>query len=1370
VFQKSTMSLDTPLSLYLKLTYDQPLPARFYDPKTGEPIQATPLIAVFERAEGNLSADDIAAAYILANVPTTQGGSPKRNLTPIIETMKAYGAELSTRFGFETKYSTYSVAQLEADRAIWEGRLRAEKDYERLLSDGISTAYAKMLEFPVSPMTKPEVQQSNLVFTRVSWHANRIDMNKIRDRDTKIQPIIDKTRLTNEDAPDIFALIPVTGDIGGIPYLGFHTPTSNQYRVATTPAVATCSTKVCAIHPDKDEYTYKIIRNSDLYNDLRGSTAFLSFMFQGLFCLLDLTHSTLILNRVHKDSEDAFTAQIIDLLPFLRIEGLAHHRITARIVAPMGGAIAYHVLFFDAMLNQADYIGFKEEEDPQLLKPTRAFYLSPIPRVVNPLTDEFAFTREIHVVVANRVSANSELVSLERGGAPHELTRGSAYVEFMVYDVSDADLLKFTVAYLSRMVGHYFEVAAIQYAPFIAEEFKLPVTLASMDSSTDAVYSRTNTNIRGIDFISHTYPEVFGHNFTRQCPHYPTVKQHLDPDDVEYHPQQGGTTDSGGANEWLRYPPDGGIEFYFRCGVEDPNFPNPGLVVSKLRNRVKYPLLPCCFRSNQFRGGHHTEVAYRLGSARASAVSAIDIAVASWGTLNFPPSFNRRLLMASEKTLHRGRLGRIPEALTFIMRSHILPTEEEEDDRLLVRYGLSETNMIHAAYLAIDKNYQKLSTKTAPERLAYLKKHIGANLPEPACLYQELQANQATREELMKFENWSTTTHYRILEEILDINLYVIIRVAPRENLPEPNRYFFEIPTTRSGAPHMRRHSSTRPSVILYRIRRFEGDFVVDSGVELLMFGDQDNNFSAVWGTGSSTRIAELYTRAAQVVSFGISPINSAMYNACVGLNTADYAATLRTQRCQPISQLIDERGLCRALTFEELGHSGDSHPPILFSLVFPATQPYNLPFSSTLKTIRYEPNIRRIFGEACMTSMVRDGVFYLLGDDPTRYVFVPLIENDDTLPTEMPKTPYTPLTGLGANAVGFATQWRSANTYLTVLLFMVSFLYAFAEPRDPQVFLENHMTIDESRHAAHASDIYELSGLKRILLLREPTMTDALATIKRLAPSLLDETGQKLVVTSQKIYDGFAYFVRTVHSQTVATPLPVLRKKRWDLAEVVASVRDGGGSITNLLTKASGEKISSTLNFGSSAAVRTWFRGMRSGATSGGMALAPDVRSVIETVRSGTGAVLWRHPSTQRLWLIPAMTLSLRKAAIVCYLWSIRHRVIEADSQKVAEGLLVQSGKQKSRLTAIFHQRTLISGKRSRSRGAHLLVAGSEIDDDTSQFKNQFDSGEISVKKYVLTRDNRIELLAAPADQKVRFVVEVLRTAPTGYTPMLSP
>jgi hypothetical protein len=392
----------------------------------------------------------------------------------------------------------------------------------------------------------------------------------------------------------------------------------------------------------------------------------------------------------------------------------------------------------------------------------------------------------------------------------------------------------------------------------------------------------------------------------------------------------------------------------------------------------------------------------------------------------------------------------------------------------------------------------------------------------------------------------------------------------------------------------------------------------------------------------------------------------------------------------------------------------------------------------------------------------------------------VPLVEDDESLPIEMPKTAYTPLSGLAPTAVDYSTQWRTAYTYLRVILFMTSFLYAFSDPRDPAVFMRRHVLLDESRHAEHASDIYDFSGLKRILVLKEINMREALATIGRFCPSLLDKRGEKIVVTSQKIYDGLAYYVRTVHDQTLAMSDVELRKRRWDLARVIAPIREGGGSAALLLTPvADRDRQIPTLNFGSARAVRTWFRGLRTGESSGSMIPVTDSRPVMEIVKGGTGVILFRHPRTDRVWLIPGVTDSLRDTAVMCYLWNTQRRVAILDTQGTVtasiDRLAVSGGRPagRSKITAIFRPKTP-SGRRTHTRTGHLKTGGVEDEEENlSALRHLVDSEDVVVIKYVITRDNRVELLAGqqfPTGEKQPMIIEVLRTGPNRYTPMLSP
>jgi hypothetical protein len=1314
-------ALDTPFAQHLRGVYNLPLPSRFYD-RNFRPIVTpdAPLMSLFEKKEDYLSVDDIIAAYVLSH----------ENLSSV-DIIKNFAAELSTRFGIETKYTNYSSAQLEADRSYWRSTFRALKVYEKLLSDTITSINSRVNEYEQAELSRPEVQQSNLVFTNVSWNLDKVSLDKIRDRDLELQPIINGTRLTNEDGPDIFALFPVSGEEHGIPYLGYHTPQRNRYRVSSNPPHDE------EIHPDREEYNYDIISQSDLYSDLRGSTAFLSFMFRGIFGILDLSHSALILNRVHRDEESATTSGILRLLDFLIIEGLTHRRITARVVSPVGGPINYNVLYFDCMYNQAEYIGFKEEEEPQLLKPTKLLYLLPIPIVINPVTDEYAWAGEIEIIMANRVASNSELLTLNKSGKTYELHRGTSYVEFIMRGITDDNILSFSVEYMSRLVGHYHNVAKPEYGPFIAQDFGIK---SELELSSDSFHVKSTSDIRGIDLISHTYPEVFGHNYTRQCPHYPVVKERLEPGDVEFNPE----VDQSARDRWLRFPPDGSTEFYFRCGVDEPDHAQPGIIISKLKNREKYPLLPCCFKGNEFLPGKRTEIAYRLGSARASSISAVDITESGWGPLNYPPVLNRRLLMAADKVVYRGRLGKLPEALTSIISSDILSSESS-----VVRLGLSEPNFIHAAFLAADREYQKLSTATPEIRMNYIKSHLV--FPHESCLYQELEPQDCGKEILLEnLMSWTYDRHYRILEESLGINLYVLVRHPPRENQIEPNHYYFELPVTRSGAPHMRRHDSRRPSVLLYKVRRQDAQNFVD----LIL---HDTPYTALWDQSSTKKIGELYTRSAEVLTFGSSPIKRDSYGAYINFNTGDYVKEINAK---PVAQLIDERGLCRAVTFQEKPKD-ESYK---FTIVFPGTQPYNLPFSKSVRKTTYKAS-RKLFSDACLLSSVRDGVFYLTKDDPSRYIFVPLVSNDASIPPDLPTTDYTPLTGLSHDQVDFTTQWRTAYVYLRVLLFMITFLYAFSETRDPLEFMRKYIFLDTSRHSARASEIYDFSNLKRTIVLQNLTMEEAFGTLRRLCPTLLNKQGNKLVLTSQRIYDGIKYFVRSIRDQTEASV--DLKKKRWDLSRVIAPPREGGIPATLLLSRKTQvvNPLLTTLNFGSEKSMRIWFGGIRSGSASGSMVVATDLKAVVETIRSGTGVILWRHAITRRVWLIPGVTYNMEDCITVCYLWYIRHRVVELASHLATLSAVERiSGRPVDRtappITAIFQPRTAIVARRS-TKGKFQLGPVEEY------MEVPYD---LQVMKYGMTRDQKIELIGSFEEKPGKIIVEILHSAPNGYTPMLSP
>lgn len=1376
-------SLDTPLSIYIRSTADLQFPTRFYEPKTLKSrfhvdnladVDPVKMVDSFYKSKGFLTVDDIPGLVISKFMKMT-----KEKNKQLVEILKKYGFELKSRFSLETKYINYGLESMEADRLYWESNVRDQKNYEKELSKVFESSNNSIMEWPYAPISEPNIIESNIVYNTVVWKRDAIDFSKIHDRDLNTEPIIDGKNINRDDAVDIFNLFPISDEIDGIPYVGYHTPATNRYRIsmfATTggqdPLSETSLSQggiQYAIHPYREEYTYKNIIQSEYYPDIQGSTCFISFMIRGIFCIMDLDRGTLMMNRIRTGMSGEITDILKKQLNFIDFSDKTNKRITAMYLLPEHHVI-YPALFSDLLVNREDYIGFKEEESLQLLKKVRAFFISPIPIVVNELTQSYALLKEIKVVLVNKTATNTELLSMTssktgKSTGQVELKKGTNYCEITAYDILDSALLEFTTEFLCRIMGHYIKDIESTYLQIFKSDFG--ITREGLikygigwETRKGDFYARRTHNIKPIDIIVHKYPEVFVPNYTRQCPHYPEVKDKLDGQDLEFDPKND-KRKSHGSGEWVRYPPTGATEFFYKCPTGQ--FKYPGIVQNRLRNKGKYPTLLCCFRQAQFVKGKLTDIAYNVGGKEASGLKDSDLSVTHWGPLEYPPVYDETEVLTSDRPMNRGRIGTVTNSIEQAL-SPLLNEDQEDGTHNIYRYGLSESTMLHAVFLAMDIEYAKLSSSSVEERMKYIRKHI--TIPYPATLYQEM-INVPT-DILEKLEQWTYKTHYRILEEFFGVNIYLLVRIIPRDSsFNEPPRVIFEIPNTRSGEPHFRRHMVNRPSVILHITRYIELGTVRDSGVELILHGTVSESsgnvsLSAVWGSKITKDISQLYDQLYSVVSFGSNPlgkvleieeeienetvVNTLSYSGNINLFAGNYLSYVLSKSVgyYPIYQLIDERGLCRSITF--------SNGSEKFSIVFTPTQPFNLPHNSTIVVSSNYSLIRTIFGEPYSISVDKNGVFYII--EGTRYIFVP-IKIGTILFDGYIISDYNPLSGLSPKSFDFKDRWRISFTYLRFLLFVTSWLFQLS-PVGTTVenFMKNCIVLDENKHSAWAKDIYDLSGIKRVIRLNDPTVSEGFNLLRKMAPTMLCPHKDAILVTSPKIVDGLRYYLNSIVEQTRAIVSRDRSKDlvmKWNIGLLLTS--ETVGSSSALLRKDKETYDSEIITFWSASMVRLWFRNL----TSLSKNVTSDIGPVQATISQRGGNIIWMHPVIRRLWIIPGITYSLIDAVIACYLWKKTHRVYEVQPPRSET---ISYGESTSNPSARFSKQ-----RRSTTIDENL----SFFDNLRYVLKQYIADKQIIILKYGFTRDKRIELL-----QKSDIIIEkgwmpeILLSGPDRYTPML--
>lgn len=1186
------ISLETDISKYIRSTINKPLPVKFYRPDNLSPYISSDnsLLENYISAHGLLSTEEIIMAYSM----TTRD----KNINTLISSIRDLGNYIYSRYNIPNFYRLYSREQYESDASHWRTIIRREKDYERLLLDKIELTNERILSYPDTMIARKEINQSNIVFD-ISWNASNINKKDFLNRDFNLQPIVDGGRVTLEDAIDLFTLLKITNNV---PYVAYHTPSQDQYKLSSVQGSA---------RPQRDEYTYKSITDSDLYTNLQNSSAFIAFIINNEFAIINIFQSNITFYAIKENVVSDLLESARDYLYFLNLVDEKRQRISVNF-SLIGHQIIYPILYADLILNEGEYIYFKEEDTPQLQKTLKSFFISPIPLVVNPETGNYKRVGEFKVTISNHVAVNDEFITLINGKT-EQLKKGTSYTDLSIVDINNTSILSFVGVILMKILGKYTKSVEEYYNTF-RTDFE---DILSVEISRET-YMKKSANVRNFDYLHNKMPELFVKTYSRVCQNYqqPDIKEALTPKEEA-------------SGEWMKFPPGETTEFYFTCSQHkdhNPSYEYPGLKLNrKLKNRKRYPLIPCCFVLNQLTDPKSiTYIAHHNPELLLTGTKAVDISLdlysSRWGTLEYPPLGMKRTIMSEDKSLYKGRFGLLPQILESVLREVLESIGETYSNYEIYRYGLSEQTLVHAIFLAMDEVYQKLSVKSFEERDKYIREHI--KLPHLEALCQEITLRN---EDIQNIDPhlWTTKSHYRILEEMFNVNIFVLYRTSGKEGSDEPSKYTFEIPNSHTGY-HLRCRKTDRPYVLLYKHLKFEGNVRVETPLELIIYGnmeavsrEQQSTMSAVWGTACS-KLFDLYEKSYNIVSSGFSPLDLSPdgYKTYQGLFSTDYAEHLN--RFEPVSQLIDEYGHCRGLNFKQE-----------FSVIFYPTQPYNLPLGSIIRAdYKY---ISKLLGNGNMISSVNDGVFYILGESG-RYLFVPL-KKTSTLPPENEtiRVKYTPLSG---ERKGFTIKnsWSKAYSDLKILLFIFSWLYTLSNSTDPTQFMNDYVTLDESKHAQIASDIYDFSNLKRIIVLSKPDLKHGFDYLHKMIPSLFTKNN-KLLVTSQKLYNSFHYFLKIVDKQISARRHTswTTQTVRWDISHLF-SIRNETQREGNLY-------------FDNVHAVRIWFQAPS-------MITATDAKYVSESIKNGISVISWRHSFSGRSWLIPSKNYKLNSAIYLVWRW----------------------------------------------------------------------------------------------------------------------
>ncbi len=1247
--------METDITRYLRGVINKELPVRFYRTDSLPFVTTSKeLWETYDEVNGFLSVEDIVMAFCVSTLSTM---SVQKAVTQI----RKLGTHIFDRYGTDNPYRFFSKEQYQVSLDRWLSSIRKEKSYEKLLLDKIETTNDRISGYPSASIATKDIVESNILFD-LSWNEPAVNFDDIPNRDLTIQPITDHKRISQEDTIDVFALLKPSEDV---PYIAYHSPQKNNYKVHVTTTYVEDGSGSIAVKPRRDEYSYESIVSSELYSELQTSPDFITMMVKGIFCILDSSKSNVTLYSVKEVDAKDIELFVRRYLYFLHLNGERRLRISTSFIL-LKNLIIYPILYADFLFNESEYVYFKEEDTPQLEKNIKSFYISPIPITVSPETGMYKYVREFKVTISNHVAVNNEFVKLINGKTD-QIAKGENYTILSVTDINNTSLLTFVGYLLSKLLGKYIHNIEQEYMQEFKNNFAriLTVDLSRGD------YQKKDDTVRTIDYLYHKAPEVFIKNYSRICQsqQQPDIKDVISPDEEA-------------SGDWLKFPPGApSPEFYFSCASQSSSYVHAGVITNKLKNRKKYPLLPCCFKTSQI-GNPKSDTYAAYNNPDSESTRTLHLS--RWGSLEFPPSLKKKTIMSEDKNLYRGRLGIVPRILDATLRGVIDEASGNSEEYEIYRYGLSEQTLVHAIFLAMDTDYQQLSTEDFSKRDSYIRSRI--KLPHMEALMQEID-NPQPEVLLVDPHSWTPRVHYRILEEMFGINIFVLFRSSPKEGTSEPSRFTFEIPFSRLGY-HVRHRRLDRPYVLLYKHSKYEGDVRVESPLELIIYGPIDGEPTALWGT-SCKKIFNLYENSYKVISAGFSPleVSPEMYRVYKNIFSIDYATRLVRTGLTPNSQVVDDYGRCRALNYSD------------FSVIFYPTQSYNLPSGDLVKA-EYK-TVRKLFGEPDLVSSTKDGVFHLLGNSGL-YFFFPLRRSaTQSLPEKIQEVNYTPMSGESKDSIKH--NWNEAYSSLQIILFIFSWLYVLSSTISPEEFMKTFVKLDESKHAATVEDIYDFSKMKRIVILKKPDIETAKEYLRTTIPTIMADDDH-LLVTSQKIYNGLEYFLKTVDKQIESTRRSGQHQNKWDLSRLFSLISLGKGARSEMTE-------GQNLFFNNVSSMKSWFQS-RVSITFG----REDVQTISEMIKNNTGVVIWKHPYSQRIWIIPTRTYGLNEAINICLHWFDERKVVDQQSVEPPDYSNIQS-----------------------------------------------------IIKYVFTLDNRIEINEISEHSSSGLLqVEILLSLPSRYTPLL--
>lgn len=379
--------------------------------------------------------------------------------------------------------------------------------------------------------------------------------------------------------------------------------------------------------------------------------------------------------------------------------------------------------------------------------------------------------------------------------APHigRFTRDTYFVQIKIDRADNEALAQLYLRILSYVFGQYVdrfdEYYAEMYETFseflnnmteeLDETLKRPHSLISSDKK-DHIESFPGTVIgygpndltpgqmknRG-KFLFETFPDIFPEGYSRETAQLESKPLIIPESKI----------DEWSDRQALHFPQENPL-FHFVCPDEEYRY--PGVRVNKLKsNRDNYPFLPRCFKKDQMHPGTNT---YEYYKGKGKEIDK-----------------ERRQVTAT-------KIAR------YLQEAKIDPKVDELLGGNTLRMGVrkSPKSVLHCLLLATDNNYIRLNEQQQND----LVNVWASKMKEYAIVCRQEYFDMTESEIKLTLDSLDvvdTKTVFRALEELFDLNIYVIIGGYSDKNL----NISFEVP--RFKEYHLRVPNPNRDTILLYK-------------------------------------------------------------------------------------------------------------------------------------------------------------------------------------------------------------------------------------------------------------------------------------------------------------------------------------------------------------------------------------------------------------------------------------------------------------------------------------------------------------------------------------------------------------------------